>query len=98
MNVYTDGIHLMCADEEKLHAFAREIGLRHDWFQNSDGKRPHYDLTTPRKAGQAVAAGAVAVGTTRELLRLIDKDLRIRELEAENRMLASELTARKRTR
>jgi hypothetical protein len=51
--------HLWCdsGEEEKLHAFARRIGMRRAWFQN---KRdfPHYDLVPSRRAA-AVAAGAI---------------------------------------
>jgi hypothetical protein len=31
----------------QLHAFARLIGLRREWFQN--GRVPHYDLTPKRR-------------------------------------------------
>ncbi len=40
------------ADCEELHAFARRIGLRREWFQGN-----HYDLTPGRRAA-AVRAGA----------------------------------------
>lgn len=50
---------------EELHAFASEIGLRREWFQ--DGKRPHYDLR-PSKRRLAVSKGAVEVGA-RDLVK-----------------------------
>jgi hypothetical protein len=42
---------------EELHEFALKIGLKREWFQDK-GKFSHYDLTTPRKRGQAVLMGA----------------------------------------
>ncbi len=43
---------------DELHAFAKKIGLRRDWFQHKPGKLPHYDLTEMMML-RAVAAGAV---------------------------------------
>lgn len=54
--------HLLCdpGEEEQLHAMARNIGLKREWFQ--EPKRladlPHYDLTPPRRT-VAVVLGAV---------------------------------------
>jgi hypothetical protein len=51
--------HMWChmfADEEdcaELHAMARKIGMKREWFQ-----RGHYDLV-PTKRAKAVALGAV---------------------------------------
>ncbi len=50
---------------EELHAFAREIGMRREWFQR--GSIPHYDLTGERYE-LALARGAVLV-SSRELVR-----------------------------
>lgn len=44
-------------DEEALHAMARKIGMKREWFQAKPGF-PHYDLI-PTKRAKAVAAGAV---------------------------------------
>lgn len=44
-------------NEATLHAFARKIGLKREWFQGS-ARFPHYDLT-PGKREAALAAGAV---------------------------------------
>ena len=42
---------------EELHAFARKIGLRREWFQNKP-RLPHYDLNKSRREA-AVRLGAV---------------------------------------
>ena len=47
------------ANVEELHAFARRLRLRKDWFQPS-GSIPHYDITE-NKMLLAVQAGAVRV-------------------------------------
>lgn len=52
--------HLTCdGDLAELHAFAKKIGLRREWFQDRLSGA-HYDLTARRRAA-AVAAGAVEV-------------------------------------
>ena len=50
---------------DELHAFASEIGLRREWFQ--DGPRPHYDLR-PSKRRLAVSRGSEEVGV-RDLVK-----------------------------
>lgn len=45
------------ASEDELHAFAQEVGLKREWFQNKN-KNPHYDLTTLRAKRRALRAGA----------------------------------------
>lgn len=61
--VYLDPAgHLRADTREELHAFARRIGLKRAWYQD----RPrlwHYDLTTARKRGRALATGAVPVSS-----------------------------------
>lgn len=44
---------------EALHALAKRIGLRREWFQPHK-LAPHYDLT-PRRRMAAIAAGAIEV-------------------------------------
>jgi hypothetical protein len=64
--------HMIATEsEEELHAFAKKIGLKRDWFQQP--KKPlmrhaHYDLTTKTKIGQALDAG-VKLRDTKELLK-----------------------------
>lgn len=47
--------HLTADTVEELHAFAKRLGLRREWFQPKSS--PHYDLT-PGKRVRAVALGA----------------------------------------
>lgn len=71
--IYTDGVHLICDErEETLHAFARSIGLRREWYQDEGHRHPHYDLTTTRMRNKALSAGAVLV-TSRELICILKK-------------------------
>lgn len=53
--------HLTIIDEpiDNLHAFAKSIGLKREWFQEH-AIASHYDLTVGRREA-AVAAGAVFV-------------------------------------
>ena len=48
--------HLWADSLDELHAFARRIGLKRDWFQNRPNF-PHYDVT-PAKFQIALTAGA----------------------------------------
>lgn len=49
--------HMYVDTFEELHAMAKRIGLRREWFQNSPTCK-HYDLTPSRRA-LAVAYGSV---------------------------------------
>lgn len=49
--------HLWSNDLDALHAIARKIGLKREWFQDRPGF-PHYDLV-PTKRDKAIAAGAI---------------------------------------
>lgn len=54
--------HLFADTDEELHAFARQIGLRREWFQEPPkASWRHYDLTASKRA-VAISQGAVAVG------------------------------------
>lgn len=57
---YTRACHMFATTDEELHAMAKAIGLRREWFQNH-ASLPHYDLTVSRRE-LAVRRGAVSVG------------------------------------
>lgn len=61
--ILTDKSGHLVSDESlnELHAFAKSIGLRREWFQ--DKRIPHYDLTTARMRTKAVNSGAVLVSS-----------------------------------
>jgi hypothetical protein len=50
--------HMYADTLAELHSLASAIGMRREWFQNSDTRLPHYDLVPTRRVA-AVAAGAV---------------------------------------
>lgn len=50
--------HMFADSLDELHAFAKRIGLRREWFQLSHGSFPHYDLNEWRRA-KAVSAGVI---------------------------------------
>lgn len=68
--IFIDPIGHMVTDgeAEELHSFAKQIGLRREWYQNK--RLPHYDLTTPRKIKKAMAAGAKLV-TSKDIVRIL---------------------------
>ena len=49
--------HLWADTPQELHAMAKRVGMRPEWFQDKNGF-PHYDLVPPRRAA-AVRAGAI---------------------------------------
>ena len=55
----------------ELHALARRIGLRLEWYQER-ARLPHYDLTRGMRA-RAVAAGAVELADFAACRRLFDR-------------------------
>jgi len=59
--------HLVADTLDELHAMAKAIGMKPEWFQ--DKKIPHYDLTEKRRAA-AVKLGAREL-TTHEFYDLI---------------------------
>jgi len=59
--IYTDKTHLIADSLNELHAFAKEIGLKPEWFQDHE-KHPHYDIwggmiTKAIKHGAIVVSG-----------------------------------------
>ena len=52
---------------DELHAFARRLGLKPEWFQNH-AYAPHYDLTPARRA-HALLLGAVHVDAVEQARR-----------------------------
>ena len=65
--------HLYADSLDELHAFAKRIGLRYEWFQNNRTLQ-HYDLTVGRREA-AIKLGAIqhdrrqAIEKWRELRR-----------------------------
>jgi hypothetical protein len=58
-------------NEEELHSFAHQLGLRYSWFQD-DEIFPHYDLA-PSKRQQAIRFGAISVSTRELVKRMRDR-------------------------
>lgn len=77
---------------EELHAFARSVGLRREWFQ--PGRRtnrlgiPHYDVTTERARARVLGTGRVQAVSRKDLVRLARTTLRREELNVEKTLLA----------
>jgi hypothetical protein len=60
--------HLVADTTIELHAFARQLGLQSEWYQVSQGRIPHYDLTL-NKRKQALRLGAKEI-SGRELIQM----------------------------
>jgi hypothetical protein len=58
--VYYDGIHLSADTLDELHSFAKECGLKMEWFQNHH-KHPHYDVWGGRNERMVLRLGAKEV-------------------------------------
>ena len=61
---YPTVTHLYADTLDELHAFAKRLGLRREWFQNRKNL-PHYDLNSSRRK---VAVSLGAIETTRKHL------------------------------
>lgn len=49
--------HMWADTDEELQAYAKLLGLRRSWYQDSDIWYLHYDVTPPRRA-MAIELGA----------------------------------------
>ncbi|HZO72803.1 MAG TPA: DUF4031 domain-containing protein [Ktedonobacteraceae bacterium] len=56
---WSQSCHMLADSEEELHAFARRLGLKREWFQkkHQNPRLWHYDLTA-NKRRQALQLGA----------------------------------------
>lgn len=50
--------HMIADSEEELHQFAAKIGLKHEWFQNTNN--PHYDVSISYRK-KAINCGAAEI-------------------------------------
>lgn len=55
--------HLTAKDLDTLHALAKRIGLKREWFQDKPGQ-PHYDIYSPNLRAKAVSLGAIVVSSS----------------------------------
>lgn len=69
--IYCDRMGHLIVDgnKETLHAFALQIGLRREWYQDK-GWKSHYDLTTPNMILKAIEAGAKLI-KPQELVKIL---------------------------
>lgn len=61
--------HLLADTLEELHTFAKQIGLKREWFQN--GSTPHYDLSLTKRK-RAIQNGAIEIDN-RKVVEIIHK-------------------------
>ena len=52
--------HLAADTLEELHEFAAQLGMRRAWFQEGQGRHPHYDLVKSKR-DLAIKLGAKPV-------------------------------------
>lgn len=60
--------HMVSDDLIELHAFAKRLGLRREWFQDQ-GRFPHYDISQTKRR-LAINLGAIEI-TYRQLVDLM---------------------------
>lgn len=58
--------HLMASNVTELHAFAKRLGLKREWFQ-ADRKHPHYDIV-PSVHRKALKLGAILMTCREQVL------------------------------
>ena len=74
--IYIDKAGHLVTDSnlEELHEFAEKIGLKQEWFQNTQNKNhPHYDLTTQNMIEKAIENGANLVSSKEIVCILQDR-------------------------
>jgi len=69
--------HLTADSEDELTAFARRLGLKDEWFQ--DTRVPHYDLT-PARRRSALEYGAVFVPARAQARKRMAADKKLKAL------------------
>lgn len=74
---FQNGSCHLVSDEslDELHAFAEQLGLKRQWFQ--DKRIPHYDLT-PSKRRLAIQNGATEVTDKEFMARCLRAKIRSR--------------------
>lgn len=72
---WTTSCHLYADTVEELHAFAKRIGMKREWFQDH-WSTAHYDLTEPRRK-RAVELGAIE-HTIREMVTFMREQRALR--------------------
>jgi len=73
--------HLTADTEDELHAFARKLGLRREWYQGPDehGDLWHYDLTAGKRQ-QALKLGALPVPAREIVVKARSRPQRTRHI------------------
>lgn len=54
---WTHSCHMYADTLEELHAMAKAVGMKREWFQDKPGF-PHYDLVATRRS-KAIKLGAI---------------------------------------
>jgi hypothetical protein len=70
---YVKACHLTADTLEELHAFAKMMGMKRQWFQDHP-RHPHYDLTISKRK-EAVKLGAVEIRARAERMRRLNEAL-----------------------
>lgn len=68
--------HLTADSVDELHAFAKRLRLKREWFQNKPNGTPHYDLTIAKRE-RALALGAVFVSAREQAKARLAKRYRV---------------------
>ncbi len=72
---YAEACHLLADTLEELHAAARGLGLKPEWFQV--GRVPHYDLTkNKRTLAVVLGAGLASRDKVAELIQRWQEKIR----------------------